>query len=231
MYIVLSTNEIIQINHISFFVVSVLDTNFVETTDVLLLPGNKTTIHWPPNSIVEPHLQEVLSLPNNYSVDISLYQLNVDSENYTFIMKLATDIPNSGTHEITVPSLDQPVDMTAGIIGVSIAEQFSTRPTRNIKLIASLLRKAGVLSLGIAIRSIKTSLVLRGLCAIWLLSEPNNIGDIISKRLPPCPPDIRRALKDTSTFKEESRLSISIFHPGAYRCFRQISGFIRFIIL
>ena len=204
----------------------VQDSNVVESENLLLLPGNKTIIHWSPDSIVPPHLQETFTVTNDYHVDISLYLLNFTSRNFVFIEKLASDVPNTGIYEITVPLVNLSESFTIGIIGISLSEQFVSRSTRNVftKNALGLLKRApkfGLFYIG-------ASLVARAICSLWRLSEAEDIGKTLLNRLPPCPPT-RACAENDLGFKEESFL-LFFFHPGASSCFRQTS-FTRYIII
>ena len=211
-------------NIVHAFLVPIEETNVVETADILLLPGTETVINWSPDSIIPLNLQEALAMTNNYSVDISLYQLNLASESYTFMQNLATDVPNTGTYEITIPSIDQSENFTAGVIGISVSEQFSfserfsTRSTSNAfaQLAFGLLRRATKFGLAY----VATSLAARGICSAWCSSESSNIGNTLLDRLPPCPP-VRSAALNDPDFTEEN-FFLSFFHPGASSCFRQV---------
>ena len=193
------------------------ETNVVETDDVLLLPGNQTVIRWSPDSIVPPHLKKAYGLTDNFTVDISLYQLNIESENYKFTMKLASDIPNTGIYEITIPSIDQSENFVAGIIGVSLSEQFTPRSSRSvINTVYNLLKISpifGVTYVGI-------SLYARAMCSDWCSSEPNDIGETLLENLPPCPPT--RDAADNDPIFNESNFLLFFYHPGASSCYRQV---------
>lgn len=192
------------------------DSNVVEIDDVLLLPNSQTIIRWSPDAIIPPYLQEVYGLTDNHTVDISLYQLNFESENYTFTMKLVSDVPNNGIHEIKIPSIDQSQSFTAGLIGISLSEQFTSRSSRNVlSSVYSLLKKSPKFGLAY----FATSLAARPTCSQWQFSEPNDIGETLLNRLPPCPP-VRDAALNDPDFSEENFL-LSFFHPNASSCFRQ----------
>lgn len=200
------------------------DTSAVETTDLLLQPGNQTIIHWSPSSVIPLNLLEDFGIANDFTVDISLYQLNPISENYTLIEKLATDIPNTGVYEITVPLIDETENITVTIIGISISEKISSRPTRNVARVLRFLRKAVIYT---SVKYIKSSVIKRAACALWLLTEADNTGQMISKQLPPCPTNFMKANLNRTSYKEEiypviGKLLTRIFHPGAFSCFRQI---------
>ena len=193
------------------------ETNVVETDDVLFLPGNQTVIRWSPDSIIPPYLQETYGLTDNFTVDISLYQLNIESESYTFTMKLASDIPNTGIYEITIPSIDQSENFIAGVIGVSLSEQYTSRSSRSVtNIVFNLLKRAP--NFGLAY--VATSLAARAICSAWCSSEPNDIGEMLLERLPPCPP-VRNAALNDPDFSDES-FGLGFFHPGASSCFRQV---------
>ena len=194
------------------------DSNIVDSDDLLLMPGNKTIIRWLPDSIVPPHLQETFAVTNDYNVDISLYRLDLASESYILIIEIANDIPNTGIYEITIPAIDLPDNFAAGVIGISLSEQFATRSTRNALTssavgLLSRAAKFGLVYFG-------ASLVARGICSVWHSLEPDDIGETILNRLPPCPPSIDAALIDENF--TESNFLLSFYHPGASSCFRQV---------
>ena len=70
-------------------------------------------------------------MTSDYNVDISLYQLDLLSKNYVFIGILASNISNTGIYEITMPSLNLSESFTAGVIGISLSEQFASRSSRS----------------------------------------------------------------------------------------------------
>lgn len=191
------------------------DINAVETNDILLLPGNKTVVRWSPDSIIPSYLQETLNLQTSYSVDISLYELNFDSENYMLISHLATNILNTGEYQITIPSLELSENFIVGIIGISISEQFSSVSTDTNTLLGLLKRapKFGLIY-------VATSLASRSVCSSWYSSEFKDIGETIANKLPPCPP-VRDAALNDPNFIEVNYL-LSFFHPGASSCFQQV---------
>ena len=190
-----------------------------DTADILLLPGNQTTIRWSPRSIIPEILQDSLLPTESFGVDISLYELDLTAESYSVIVSLATNVPNTGMYELTLPQFNLVQDYAAGVIGISLSEQFNIRTTRSTSLITAginLLKGAvkfsGALYLGISLAS-------RLACSAWVSSQPDDIGERIRNRLPPCPPNRELALID-SDFMEDNR-AISYFHPGANSCFRQ----------
>ena len=204
--------------HFCFPLVSVEDSNAVESAKTLLLPNDKAVIRWSPDSIVPPHFEDTFAVATDYNVDIYLYRLDLMSENYTRIEKLASDIPNTGMYEITLPLVNLPNPIAAGLIGVSLSEQFTSRSTRNAlsNTVLGLLRRAsnfGLIYVGVSLAS-------RAICAVWLLTEPDDIGEMILDRLPPCPP-VRNAALNDPDFTEENFL-LSFYHPGASSCFRQV---------
>ena len=203
---------------------SVEDSNAVESDKILLLPNDKTVIHWSPDSIVPLYFEDTFAVPTDYNVDIYLYRLDLMSENYTRIEKLASDIPNTGMYEITLSLVNLPDGFVAGLFGVSLTEQFTSASTGNAipDDVLDLIRKAskfGLIYVG-------GSLAAREICSAWLLTEPDDIGEMILDRLPPCPLVQNAALYDPD-FTEENFL-ISFYHPGASSCFRQVQ-FTRYI--
>ena len=217
-YIDILTKTILVLVHFCFPLVSVEDSNAVESAKILLLPNDKAVINWSPDSIVPLYFEDTFAVSTDYNVDIYLYRLDLMSENYTKIERIASNIPNTGMYEITLPLVNLQDSFAASLIGISLSKQFASRSTRNAlsNTVLSLLTRAskfGLIYVG-------GSLASRALCAAWLLTEPDDIGEMILDRLPPCPPVQNAALNDP-VFTEENFL-LSFFHPGASSCFRQV---------
>ena len=205
-------------------IVPVQDSNAVESDYLPLLPGNKTNIHWSPDSIVPLHLQGTFAVTFDYNVDIYLYLLNFDLREYVFIEKLASDVPNTGTYEITVPLINLSEGFTTGVIGISLSEQYPSQST-NSEIALHLLQgaaKFGLVYIGNSLNS-----TLRTLCSSWHSSEAEDIGKTLLNRLPPCPPT--RACAESDLDFKEDKFLLSFFHPDASSCFRQTT-FTRYII-
>lgn len=204
------------------------DSSGIETSDILLQPGNETTIHWSPDAIIPPSLQEAFAI-SNFTVDISLYQLDAASEKKTWIERLGTGIKNLGETIIKLPTLIENKlkdKISSVIVGISISKTFDHPHIADD--VFHILAGATIFS---PTNYINFLLKPRSLCSIWLHSEPARIGRRIARRLPPCPTNLKKALRD-KTFKEEkgwfAELSIKFFHPGADTCFRERNP-IRFI--
>ncbi len=217
------------------------DTNDVKSDDVLLLPGNTTTIRWSNDSIVPQHLLGAFGVLYGYNVDISLYLLNFtlnSSRNYEFIGKLASDVSNTGMHEITVPLfINNNRSYAIGVIGISLSSNYSSNNTIAIQLLKGA-SKFGLVYIGNTSNS-------SGLCSSWHMSKnseseyngallntlpqcpPERTGEELLNRLPPCPPT-RDCAENDLGFREDKFL-LSFFHPNASICFRQAS-FTRYIV-
>ena len=191
------------------------DSNDIESSNTLLFPDDKTVIRWSPDSIVPLNTS---AEPTDYNVDIYLYVLDLMSEDFSMIEIIASNIPNTGMFEITLPLVDLPDNFTSGRIGVSLSEQFPSRSTRNA--IPNSVRTLLIRACKCALIYLGVSLTARALCAAWRLTEPDNIGQTILDRLPPCPPSKDEAEKDPN-FRDES-FALSFFHPDASSCFRQV---------
>ena len=188
------------------------ESNAVESEDVLLFPGNKTIIRWSLDSL------DASAVTTGYNVDIYLYRLDLLSENYVLLENIASDIPNTGMYEITLPLVNLPDAFAAGLFGVSLSEQFTSASTGNAipDDVLDLIRKAskfGLIYVGSSVAS-------RGICAAWHLTESDDIGETILDRLPPCPPIRDAALNDPDYI--EQNFLLSFYHPGASSCFQQV---------
>ena len=161
---------------------------------------------------------------------------------------LASNMENSGSAEVIIPDLNEQTSednrrisensVSLVIIGVGISAT-STRSTILGKLV-----QRGLKTLKYApIRYLIKNALKRIGCQIWSLTQPENIGDEIKQRLPPCPTRMNVIEAPNSGFREE-RLSSTVnfvgaiqnyfgttvvddafrtyFHPGTDKCFRQI---------
>ncbi len=204
----------------------------------LLLPDESFGVTWDPEDILP---LPVIDDPLSFTVDIVLYEFNLDTGLWEELQDLATDVPNTGERQVTIQaiednSLELPDVCPVAIAVVVSGESTSLSPTskRGIGLSALIQRAVGTVKrwarqaytivfeavtevLSLTERAI--GILLRELCESWCNGQPPNIGQEILDRLPPCPPDVQRALSDPQ-FKLDNRL-ISFFHPSATSCYRQ----------
>ena len=202
------------------FLVIAEDTTEVNYEDVMLSPGDEITIRWSPSSIVPQSLQEPVLGTETFSVDISFYMIDPDAENITFVAKIATDVPNSGMYQVTIQEISIIQDYAGGVIGVSLSEQFVGRSKRGItdvfkKIVGNVVKWGTIIVLS---ATPARAIASRALCEVWARLQPDDIGDQILSRIPPCPPTRQQALKDDN-FDEEGYSFI--FHTGADSCFKQ----------
>ena len=197
------------------------DTTEVNYEDVMLSIGDEITIHWSPNSIVPQPLQEHILGTQTLSVDISFYMIDPDAENITFVAQLATNVLNSGIYRVNMTQeINIIQDYVGGVIGVALSEQFVGRTKRGItdvfkKIVGNVVKWGTIIVLS---RRPLVGIASRAYCEIWARSQPDDIGDQILSRVPPCPPTRQQALKDDN-FDEENYSFI--FHTGADSCFKQ----------
>ena len=202
-----------------FFLVIAEDDSEVSYEDAIISPGDVITIRWPPGAIVPQSLREPLLGTEPFSVDLSFYMIGPDGENITFVTKIATAVPNSGVHQVMIEEMNMKEDYAGGVIGVSISEQFVSRSKRGVKdvfkkVVGNIFKWGTIAVLSHPV----TGLASRLFCETWAWSQPDDIGDQILSRVPPCPPTRQQAVKDDNF--DEERFSF-IFHTGADSCFKQ----------
>jgi len=196
------------------------DTTEVSYEDVMLSIGDEITIRWSPNSIVPQPLQEHILGTQTFSVDISFYMIDSDTENITFVAKLATNVLNSGMYRVNMTQeINIIQDYVGGVIGVTLSEQFVGRAKRGItdvfkKIVGNVVKWGTIIVLSTPV----TGIASRAYCEIWARSQPDDIGDQILSRVPPCPPTRQQVLKDNNFDEEDYSF---IFHTGADSCFKQ----------
>ena len=210
---------------------------YLENEDLLFSGGSVLHVRWSPASVFP------LELPNSYTVDIDMLQMNANGVTNKF--SLVKDIPNTGLADVSVPSinamesLEGPVSPVIVQISLSDKVLSGSRSKRAIfQFLRSLVTKTVVYT---AVRYFKkvTQQFQASRCEAWSLKEPEGIGEEILNRLPPCPRRIQDIRIPNSGFTEEklsSHLPVIIgdnigfivddkfreyFHPGTSSCFRQ----------
>ena len=194
------------------------DDTEVSYEDVIISPGDVITIRWSPDTIVPQSLQEPLLGTEPFSVDLSFYMIDPDTENITFVAKIATAVPNSGMHQVMLEEMSMIQDYAGGVIGISISEQFVGRSKRGLNdVLKKVVGKAVKWGLTLVVTGVQ-AVSFRDFCGEWASSQPDDIGSQILNRVPPCPPTRQQAVKDNNF--DEERYSF-IFHTGADSCFKQ----------
>ena len=207
---------------------------YLENDDLLFSGGSVVHVRWSPVSVFP------LELPNSYTVDIDMLQMNANGVANKF--SLVKDIPNTGLADVKVPSIDATASLEGPvspvIVQVSLSDKALSRSRSKRAIFRSLVMKTVVYA---AVRYLKkiTQQTQASLCKAWSLEEPEGIGEEILNRLPPCPRRIQDIRIPNSGFTEEkasSHLPVIIgdyigfivddkfreyFHPGTSSCFRQ----------
>ena len=151
----------------------------------------------------------------------SFLELDAETGSTQFLTNLASDIPNMGQHSVTIPSMFSKVSTT--IFQVTVAEVVSLADSipEHVELIFD--EVGGQVSQWSDAVYVSGSDFLRDLCDEWCENEPEDIGEKIMERLPPCPPTASRARAD-NVFEEEDFGGTfrETFHPNTSSCFRQV---------
>ena len=187
----------------------------------LLLPDTPLTLRWSPEELVR------FGDPSATTVNIILYLFDFESGTWSELRRLATGVENDGIEDVILPFISsntpgQPDEVFPVAFQVSVGEirELSRRQVDERPPMMNLLRRAAVWG-PIVYYSISEN--LRGLCSEWCDEQPENIGETLLDRLPPCPPTVSRARQD-ARYSEDTgvrRLLNGIFHSGADACFRQ----------
>ena len=216
------------------------------------LGSNRVMIKWKPLT-VSPTIATMFRKP--YTVDFSIYSLDPQTNAHSFYRNLATDIPNTGSYEITLPSIDQPYMITALGVSVSqnsISEFLSDINNLNdgnqdktlresideitgyidaVKNARKFIRNPVTFVKNTIKEGIAGTLYDAGKrlgCELFCALEPDNIGNEINQRLPSCPPTSNRARRDSQFTRENPFLEF--FTAGSVgQCFAQ-SVFDRYIL-
>lgn len=219
---------------------------YIESGDELFFAsGTSINVYWSPQTILP------LGPPESYLVDIELMELNVTSGVWKCLVGLETDLDNNGFAEVKIPDINTVDDFSNSVSPVVVQVSVSSASTSTPRgIMSNLLANLGRFSL----RTLKTSpvrylsklsrqAVQRSHCETWGRNEPDNIGQEILNRLPPCPPTAASARAQNSGFKEERLASLipvvgrvqsffntaiiddefrEFLHPMTSSCFQQI---------
>ena len=200
----------------------------IESDSLLLETGSNINIRWTPESILP------LFPPDEYTVDITLHTVNPDTEIWREVGSLASDIPNSGAIDITIPDVRDTLEDIGGnrVNGQNNPPAFHI--AMRVSVSASIVGRGGTIANVIRriIRSpfakwsfvtyIVFELLGNAYCAWWNSRQPEGIGQEILDRVSPCPCTANAAGRQNSGFKRDNPITQRIFHPGSSSCFREV---------
>ena len=201
----------------------------IESDSLLLETGNNINVRWTPESIL-PQFP-----PDNYTVDIRLYTVDPMTEVWREVYVLASDIPNNGEIDITVPDVgdiimsgnrngsqkDRPPD-PAFPLAIQVAASASIVQTRLRRgTFANVAQR--IARFPFAKWSFIVYLVIQvagpPYCKWWNSQQPEGIGQQILGSVSTCPCTVGAASQD-SQFKPDNAIAQFIFHFGS-TCYRE----------
>ena len=185
---------------------------YLESENPVFESGTIVKVYWSPQSIFP------LANVDSYTVDITLRELDVHTSKWKTLATLASDLPNNGDAEITIPELPtvdsykDPVSPVVVEVGVSSASMADTKRS----IATNILSRVGLFGLRVlkqaSMRFLKRLILInaaqRLACEAWALAEPDNIGQQTNSRLPSCPCTADRAEVPSSGFEEEKLSSL-----------------------
>ena len=195
--------------------------------DFLFSSGDNLHLSWDVESIF-PLLDS-----STYSVDVLLYEYDVNSENWKELSVLTTNIANSGEADVVLGSYSISADAVPIALQVLVTHSISTTDLHQSLITANL--RAGKWTAQFYYS--QQQLDFRGfiLCGAWYSLEPADIGEQLLDRVPPCPPTQTQANLPNSGVEPESYLSffgntlyrsqwMNFFHPHTAICYKQQIG-------
>ena len=156
---------------------------------------------------------------DSFKVNINLYRYIMDTERWEFLEMLREAIDNTGEANVVIRQLSCDACPVAIAVEVSDNSGPISIGRKAISVVDILAGAAKLWSTFTHFVKQTTANVLQDLCQEWCDSQPDNIGQDLLDRLPPCPPTVQRAQLD-NRFRLDNRF-IETFHPGAENCFRQ----------
>ena len=190
------------------------------TESLMLTEQSTASIEWNPDTIY-PLLPAI-----EYVVDISLYHLNVETEQWVKTVVLKTATENDGEEEITFRSIAlRDADTAPVVVYVSLSPSNEQDELRGHEL------KPGVWSAKFYF--VESSVLQPSrLCSAWYQSEPEGIGKEILDSVASCPPtEVQASQLCNSGVRLDNYISIygnnlytqqhmNFFHPDA-TCYSQ----------
>ena len=171
--------------------------------------------------------------PQDYKVDIDLYELSTIDESLKKIATVLTDAPNNGSTVVIVPTYPTTRGTILNFFKVTLAQSHTRgkRQSDAIKLLAALVKGAGWGSAIVAAGNAFINLM----CAGWSRTEPD--GETLLDQVEPCPWTESQARLPSSNFEVEVfncfgveiQGAHKLFHSGADICFRQKT--LRYIVI
>ena len=194
-----------------------VDASNIDASNLILTPNETFTVTWAADQLIPSGLDA--SIDSSFlAVSILLYKYNQSTGEWIVLQNLAT-VFNTGEAEVVIQPDECcdacPVAIAIEVSGSAVAKRDAIGDIIS-RLIGAVRLWARVIY---AVARLFISSVLTSLCQEWCDSQPDNIGQDLLDRLPPCPPTVQRAQLD-NRFRLDNRF-IEFFHPGAENCFRQ----------
>ena len=222
---------------------------YIGNEDLVFATGTSVRVQWSPESIFPMESQD------SYTVDIDLLELSTRTRRWQKLKTLAFNVPNTGVANVPIAEVEEedrlrlsysPVIVRVGLSNASTNETETTIQRRSI---SGVFRAIGRAALKIVknspvryLKKLARQAVQRLLCEAWSALQPQDTGNMVMSRLPPCPRRIRDIRAPNSGFTEERLSSVvpvvgrvqdffgatiiddgfrNYFHPGTTNCFRQ----------
>ena len=173
--------------------------------DTFLQPGESFMVGWSPEGVLPEED------PSSSTVDITLHCLDPSSGDAIETVSLATNAPNNGSAQVTIPAV-------ASISDVSMCSVQVTAATVTAAASTALLRR--VVALWSPVSYLVISVGLRLGCHGWHKAQSPATGAKLLASVMPCPNNVQQARAD-SRFSPDNPITARIFHRGSESCFRQ----------
>ena len=228
------TNLIIIITTVPFERARAVD---IQSESLFVEAHESFRVSWP-QQLLLPTTDSIN--PGSLLVDVKLYEVisSTKAESTRELATLASNLPNTGEANITIPDLSSMVNATICPVGIQVEAKYT--PTTIGKKRAVLPIRIVRWAVWAGKRYLRLQIKNRELCEKWSAKQPIGVGDDILERISreyPCPPTLNRVRVENSGFEEDFKPSQLVptkffdnawkefFHPGSIACYRQSSGF------
>lgn len=135
---------------------------------------------------------------------------NLTTGTWNELPPLATSLSNTGYASVPMPTVVES-NTLEGIVSPIVVRVSPSRRSGSSTILTNLAQLDLKTSQNAPVRYLKkgTSLVMQGLCTVWSLQQPTNIGQVILDLLPPCPLRQRDVVAINSGYALETFASIS----------------------
>ena len=114
---------------------------YLENDDLLFSEGTTVKVQWSPVSVFP------MELPDTYTVDIDMLEMNLDTGAWSELYSLASNVPNTGFTDVRIPKVEErerfEESVSPVVVRVSLSNSSITENGRKRNAASALFRRLG----------------------------------------------------------------------------------------